>query len=141
MQKILCDINIILDIFLQREPFFTDSYQVLKKIENNQQQGFLSGISIDTIFYILRRNNKTHEESREIIKNLLDLFTIAVIDDTVVESALNLNIKDLEDALQYTSGLNAGCTILLTRNKKDFPENGKLKVLTPKEYLKQISKK
>lgn len=53
--------------------------------------------------------------------------------------ALALNIKDVEDALQYCSALSAQCDVIVTRNKKDFPTNEKLPILTPQEFFDTYS--
>ena len=134
MKKVLCDINVVLDVLLKRESFYKDSLSIFEKIEQNDFYGFLSGISIDTIFYILRKNNKTTEESKEIISQLLCIFDIATINDEVVKNALLHNTKDLEDALQYESALQEGCEIIFTRNEKDFPNTPKMQIIAPADF-------
>jgi predicted nucleic acid-binding protein len=135
MKKVLCDINIVLDVLLKRDIFFETSLQIFQKIENGEFYGFLSGISIDTIFYILRKNGKNNEESHVIISQLLQIFDIATVDNRVIENALLLKTKDLEDAIQYESAIEEGCEIIFTRNVKDFPMNTKILICSPQNFL------
>jgi predicted nucleic acid-binding protein len=135
MKKVLCDINIVLDVLLKREKFYRESVCIFEKIEKNEIHGFLSGISIDTIFYILRKSNKSNLESREIISKLLQIFDIAAIEQSTIEKALLLDTSDLEDAIQYQSANDECCEIIFTRNTKDFPNTSSIQVLSPADYL------
>lgn len=51
------------------------------------------------------------------------------------DHALAAPFKDIEDSLQYFSALAAKCSILITRNKKDFPNGESVMVLTPQEFF------
>ena len=46
--KILFDINVVLDFFLEREPFFKEIYRLFSAVENNKIKGYLCASSIDT---------------------------------------------------------------------------------------------
>jgi len=63
---------------------------------------------------------------------------IAPVNEAVIDAALELGWDDLEDAMQYVSAMNAGCTLLLTRDLKDFrkADRSKLKIMSPEEFLK-----
>ena len=59
------------------------------------------------------------------------------MDSDVVKSAVALQAKDFEDAIQYISAKSIGADCIVTRNVKDFPFPG-LPVITPQEFLNQI---
>lgn len=44
----------MLDALLEREPFFRDAKALLKTIENQQIQGFITATTLTDIFYIAR---------------------------------------------------------------------------------------
>ena len=50
---------------------------------------------------------------------------------------LNSNFSDFEDSLQYFSALESDCSILITRNGRDFKDS-QIPVLTADEYLMSI---
>lgn len=60
--------------------------------------------------------------------------TITTVDENVVKLALKSSFKDLEDAMQYYSALQAGADYIVTRNIKDFVENA-ITVLSPQSFL------
>ena len=59
---------------------------------------------------------------------------MSVMDDEVVEKAINSNFKDFEDAMQYFSALASNCNIIITRNEKDF-KNAMIPVMNAESYL------
>ena len=52
---ILIDTNVILDIFLKKEPYKTNSELILTKCADRQITGYLAAHSIPNLFYILRK--------------------------------------------------------------------------------------
>ena len=71
MKSILCDINIILDIFLKREPFYKASSNIFQRIEEGEIKGYLCALSFPTLFYILSK-----ELSREKAIKILEKIRI-----------------------------------------------------------------
>ncbi|GAB4292702.1 MAG: hypothetical protein Fur0025_28520 [Oscillatoriaceae cyanobacterium] len=53
--KVLIDTNIILDVALQRHPFYTESLQVVSLVYQNQIEGYISASTISDIYYVLRK--------------------------------------------------------------------------------------
>lgn len=51
VKTVFCDINIILDIFLKREPFYTPAARFFSIIEEKKIHGYLSALSFPTLFY------------------------------------------------------------------------------------------
>ena len=50
--NILVDTNVILDVFLQREPFFKHSQLVLLAAEKKYVNAFVSASAITDIYYV-----------------------------------------------------------------------------------------
>lgn len=57
------------------------------------------------------------------------------INETMVDKALDSKFDDFEDGLQYFSAKDNEIPIIITRNTRDYKENGIL-VQTAEEYLK-----
>ena len=73
--------------------------------------------------------------------SLFEFAEIASVDSNAVKSAVTLQAKDFEDALQYFSAKAIGVDCIVTRNVKDFPFS-ELQVLTPKDFwlIMQLNK-
>ena len=133
MRTVLLDTNVILDIALKREPFFTNSAEVFRVIEKNHYNAFVSATSINDIYYIARKD-KGHKTAIEFIKNLIELVDIAGVDKFVILDAIDSNITDFEDAIQNHAAIKIECDSIITRNKRDF-KNSELQIFTPDEFL------
>jgi predicted nucleic acid-binding protein len=127
------DINIILDIFLKREPFYASSAQVFSLAETKQFNGYLGALSYPILFYLLKKE-LDRDEAVAILKKVRIVLKTAPLVEKVVDSALSSNIRDFEDAMQYYSALEVKSDYFITRNKKDYPANF-LQILTPDEFL------
>jgi len=62
---------------------------------------------------------------------------VCVVDEVTIEKGLNASFTDFRDAVQYFTALQADCSIIITRNGKDF-KNLTLPIMTAEEYLPSI---
>lgn len=129
----LCDINVILDIFLEREPFYCASADLFEKIEEGVFKGYLCALSFPTIHYLLSQEH-TRGESLNILKKIRIVFEISPVEEKTIDQALASDFRDFEDAVQYYSAINSQVDCIVTRNKKDFSDR-KIPALTPMEFL------
>ncbi|WP_127846696.1 type II toxin-antitoxin system VapC family toxin [Psychroflexus aestuariivivens] len=135
MDKVLIDIDVILDFFFDRKPFSEFAAEILNRCEEKTIIGFTTPVIICNVYYLLRKTAR-HELVIEKIKQLLSIIEITEINKIVVLDALNSEFKDFEDAIQNFSAIQNGeIDVILTRNIKDFKKSG-LAVLTPETYLK-----
>jgi predicted nucleic acid-binding protein len=136
-ERILFDVNVVLDVLEYREEFVHASMEVIERIEEGTHEGLISAMSIDTIAYVLKKRVPP-SQINQLLKQLRLVIGIAPVNETVIDSALELGWDDLEDAMQYTSALNAGCTLLLTRDLKGFrkADQSKIRVMSPEEFLR-----
>jgi predicted nucleic acid-binding protein len=133
LTSVFLDINIILDIFLKRTPFYQASAQVFSLVENKQIEGYLGALSYPTLFYLLRKE-KGGDETLQILKKVRIVLKTAPVLEKTIDSALSSNFRDFEDAIQYYAAAEAKSEYLITRNKKDYPPK-LLKIVTPEEFL------
>lgn len=133
MKKVLCDINVILDILLLREPFHRPAAVLFGALERGEARGYLCAVSFPTLHYLLAKHVGTIAATQSLNK-IRTIFRVAPVDEKVIDLALASNIRDFEDAVQYYSASRVGADVLITRNKKDCPVRG-IPVLTPEEYL------
>ena len=138
MISVFLDTNILLDVFADRKPYVSFSKQVWELTESLQVRGFVSAISYNNIFYILRKSGGA-EVAREAVINLRGLFTTVAADEKIINQAIDSKIKDFEDGIQYFSAQGAGADFLLTRNPGDFPHHAGIKIATPELFLTTMS--
>lgn len=131
--RVLLDLNVILDVLQQREPFFENSARVLALAETGVIQGMVSAHSITTLFYLYAKAQSA-DAARVAIADLLQFLSIATVAQKTIEQALALPYKDFEDAVQMVSSLHAGADYVVTRNVADF-KMGPLPAIMPAEFL------
>jgi predicted nucleic acid-binding protein len=131
--KILVDTNVILDVLADRAPFAGESARVLERIERSDDQGFVAGHTITTLFSLIDKR-AGREEARDIVRQLLGLFTVVAVDRNRLLQALDLGLDDFEDGVQAACAEHASVDCLITRNKRDF-EGAPCPVSSPAEFL------
>jgi predicted nucleic acid-binding protein len=131
--KVLIDINIILDVLQKREPFYTNSAHLLALVEAGRVEGYVAAHSITTLFYLIKKD-RSSAEARATITGLLQFIKVAIVDQSTLEQALNLDYRDYEDAVQMISGLQLKADCLITRNARDY-QPALVPVVQPVEFL------
>jgi predicted nucleic acid-binding protein len=137
VKSILCDINFILDIFLEREPFYAPAARIFAMIEAKHLKGYLCANSFPTLFYILAKELK-RDKAMRVLEKVRIVFRVATVDEKVIDLSLASDFNDFEDAVQCYSAVNAKVDCLITRNKTDYVTNI-LSIMTPEEFLAAIA--
>jgi predicted nucleic acid-binding protein len=133
---ILLDLNVVLDVLAKREPHYAESQRVWAAIERGQVRGMLAAHSVTTLYYLLSKHlDRQHTEAS--LRDVLQVFSVAKVDETILQSALALGWQDFEDAVQMAAAAEAGAVYLITRNVKDFGD-GPLPALTPGELMADL---
>lgn len=70
MKQVLFDSDVLLDVLLQRQPFWTISARALNTVTQGKVEGYISSHATTNIFYILRRQ-VGNETARELLSRLL----------------------------------------------------------------------
>jgi predicted nucleic acid-binding protein len=133
IKKVFIDTDIVLDVALAREPFFSASKMVLAMAENNIIIGNISSNCIANIYYILRKSGGD-SNARKFILNVVKYIAVITIDHQNVLEALKSKFSDFEDALQHYSAIENQCEYIITRNIEDY-RNSKIKVVLPEEFI------
>jgi predicted nucleic acid-binding protein len=131
--RIFVDTNVLLDVLARRMPFYSAAAQVWSLAERNEVRAFISAISFNNIYYVVRRlANK--EKADGALRLLRDVFEPIAPDAKIVNQAIDAGMTDFEDAIQFHSALRAKADCLVTRNVGDFPDTGP-PVFTCEEFL------
>ena len=136
IKRVFIDSDIILDVALAREPFFSASKMILVMAEYNFIIGHISSNCIANIYYILRKSGGD-SNSRKFISIIVKYITVITIDHQNVLEALKSKFSDFEDALQYYSAVENQCEYIVTSNTDDY-KNSKIKVVLPEEFIRMF---
>jgi len=134
--KAFFDLNIILDVLQNREPFYEASAQLLAYAETGKIHGFIAPHSLTTLFYLISKDQSAAKAGAT-ITNLLQFLSVAKIDQTTIEQAMSLAYRDFEDAVQMIAAVQCKADYFLTRNPKDF-QPPMLTVIQPSEMIALI---
>ena len=131
---ILVDTNIILDIFMDREPYAEEARLILSKCAEREIIGYLAAHSVPNLFYILRKKY-TSRERRKLIRNLCDIFRISDLNlEKIISAVDNEEFSDFEDCLQEECAVEVLADYIVTRNPNDY-KISRIKVIEPGEFV------
>jgi predicted nucleic acid-binding protein len=117
--KLLLDINVLLDVLLDREPWSETASQLLSAVESTETQGFVTPHTLPTIYYVMAQS-RDRSVAAAAVTDLLRILDVAPLTKADYQEALALPITDFEDAVQAAAASKLGVDYLVTRNEKDF---------------------
>lgn len=133
MKPLLLDLNVILDVILDRPPGAEAASALWAAIENGLGRGMIPAHGVTTIFYLLEKARDAGF-ARDGVDRLLQVFGVATVDDAVIRRALVLNWPDFEDAVCAAAAEATGCEAIVTRDPDGYP-NCSLLVIDPAAAL------
>jgi predicted nucleic acid-binding protein len=136
--RVLVDTNIILDDFLEREPFVEDAAALMEAIESERIVGYVTATTLTNIFYIARRQTRSIELARRAVSETLELMEVGLVDRSILEAAFASNLRDFEDAVQLACAIALRLDAIITRNPQDFA-GATLPILSASELLESLS--
>lgn len=135
VHKLFIDSDVVIDFFTDSTPFANAASEIFELNENGSVIIYLSAVSINNIYYIVRKY-LGHKKTLEIIGLLTEMTELVGTNKKEILQAYKNNFKDFEDSIQYSSALNInGLDAIITRNIKDYKKS-KIAVMTPTNFLK-----
>ena len=131
--KVLLDTNIIIDIALERQPYFTNSETVLAFVEQGQIEGYISASTISDLYYLIRKQ-KCRDLTIEFLQEILTFCQIATVNQAAIIMAFTTNFQDFEDSTAVVNKLDA----IITRNPQDFPIITP-RIITPEQLIVELT--
>jgi predicted nucleic acid-binding protein len=117
--KLLLDVNIILDVALQRTPWNADGVRLFAEIETGRAAGYVAGHTVTTAHYVVARA-LGKQTAALVVSDLLRMFEVVPVEKADFHQAVALGMRDFEDAVQAACALKVGADYIATRNEKDF---------------------
>lgn len=134
--RILYDTNIVVDVFLERGPFFRPAAQLFEATAQGSLGGLLGATTVTTIHYLIAKV-QNRQQARQRVKQILHLFEVATVNRVVLEAALESDFADFEDAVLHEAGLRAGADGIVTRDGDGFA-TATIPVYTPPELVEML---
>jgi predicted nucleic acid-binding protein len=134
MRSIFIDSDVLLDLILERYPFYEWALGIFFLIDKKEYYGCTSVHSLLNIHYIAKKayGEKSARASIELLSGKLNIIREDV---SIVEKAVESNFSDFEDAVQYFAAVSANVDVIITRNIKDYKQSA-IPVLTAEQFLK-----
>ena len=120
MKRILLDVNVILDILLDRPPFAATASALWAAAERKEVEAFVPAHGVTTVFYLAARQRGA-AFARRVVNELLLVPRIAAVDVRVLRRAFALGWGDFEDSVCAAAAEATACEILVTRDPKGYP--------------------
>lgn len=109
--KIFIDTNTLLDVLTGREPFYENSAIIWSMVEKGLLKGYISAISVNNIYYIVKKQIGKSEAEKLVDKILKDF------------KVISLTFEILK--------------LARTMKEKDFPQK-KLEIVEPGEFIEKF---
>jgi len=138
MTRVLFDINIVLDVLLDRKPYAEASAAAWAAVETGISEGVLAAHAVTTIHYLVRKEMSA-TKARRTISAILRVFGVASVDGAVIQEALQLSLSDFEDAVTAAAARLAGCNYIVTRDPRGF-RGSPVRSLTPEALTPLMSR-
>jgi predicted nucleic acid-binding protein len=135
--KVLIDTNVIIDIALERQPYFTNSETVLAFVEQGQIEGYISASTISDLYYLIRKQ-KGRDLTIEFLQEILTFCQIATVNQDAIRMAFKTNFQDFEDSIQYSTAVVNKLDAIITRNPQDFPIITP-RIITPEQLIVELT--
>jgi predicted nucleic acid-binding protein len=134
--NVLIDVNILLDLFLVREPWVSDARAVWNAHHRGECVGHLAAHALTNLFYIARKVVGI-EKAREAVRACLRTFEIVPIGRAELDLADSLPGNDIEDNLVLACARVAQLDAIVTRDPKGYA-GSPVSVLAPADLLLRL---
>ncbi len=122
MKKLLLDLNVVLDVLLDRRPGAVAATALWATIERGAGAGYISAHGVTTIFYVLEKARGA-SFARQGVERLMGVFDVAPVGEAVLRRALALAWPDFEDAVCAAAAEASGCHAIVSRDPGGFPDS------------------
>jgi predicted nucleic acid-binding protein len=135
--NVLIDVNIPLDVLLDRQPWVADSKGVWDANHRKEIVGFLVATGLTNLFYIARRL-VGHQRARQGVRDCLSSFDVITVNHQMLRDADALPGSDFEDNVAISCAVSSGMQAIVTRDPAGFAHSP-IPVLTPAQLLAQLA--
>ena len=129
----LLDVNLLLDVFLEREPWVAEAQELWTAHHRRRYVGHIAAHGFTNLFYVARKIIGL-EKAREAVRLCLQTFVVIPVGRPELERADSLPGSDIEDNLVLACACVSGIDAIVTRDPSGF-RHSPIRVLSPAEFL------
>uniref|UniRef100_A0A7C2NZ99 PIN domain-containing protein n=1 Tax=Schlesneria paludicola TaxID=360056 RepID=A0A7C2NZ99_9PLAN len=135
--KVLLDLNVVLDVVLNRQPWIAESAAVWNAHHSGAYDGFLAATELTNLFYIVRRL-AGESTARSAVRSCLATFDMVPVDRSVLFRADQQTGIDFEDNVAIACEVAAGIDLIVTRDPAGFAHSP-VPAVSPADLLARIA--
>lgn len=132
----LYDINVLMDVLLDRQPHLPHSIAALDAAIKGRVAGHVCADSMSTIFYLARKPMGA-VAARKALVMLTRMLRVVPVTAATIDAALQSPMTDFEDAVLGCAAAAADIDLIVTRNLPDFAA-GEVTAVTPTNLLAML---
>lgn len=130
---VLVDTNVLLDVALDRAPDQQSAADLLDLLESRPGTGFVAWHSLSNFCYLVMPRLGA-ADTKAFITDLARFIQVAQTTTDDLRFALNLDMRDFEDAMQVAGAKACEAEVIATRNVRDY-RNSPIRAATPKTVI------
>ncbi|MCY4109458.1 MAG: PIN domain-containing protein [Chloroflexi bacterium] len=130
---ILLDIDVLIDVALDRRPHSDPASELLDRIEHGAEAAFIAWHSVSNLYYLVAPA-LGGVTARDFIVELTRFVAVASTDTESIHYAAGLPMPDFEDAMQVAAARACGARRIVTRNVADY-ERSPIPAVDPQQAL------
>jgi predicted nucleic acid-binding protein len=137
--KTLVDITVLMDALNNDQETGNASSAILALAAKSRIQGFVCASAIDPLHTELARSQGA-DYARSTIQRICAILAVAPVDAGVIDAAIGLGWRNLDDALTFESARRMGLDYLVTFNGPDF-DDPSVTVQAPEEFMQSLEQR
>lgn len=133
-KRIFLDANVLVTVLCNEYPRFSACARVLSLADDKRFEVYTSPLCLAIGAYFAEKKNGK-KLARKKIALLAEKLEITTMGPKAVERTMaDHRIVDIEDGFQYFSAVDAGCSCIITYDKRDW-KFAAMEVLAPEDFL------
>lgn len=118
--KIFLDANILVTVLNKEYPLFSMAARIMSLQDNKKYMICTSPFCLAIAFYFSEKKSGTAAALKKLALLASKMQITESGSEEVKQTIENKKISDFEDGLEYYSGVNSGCDVIITEDADDF---------------------
>jgi predicted nucleic acid-binding protein len=117
--QIWVDADFILEALLNRRDFSADAKKAFEVIQSGQVRGNITQLGLEKIYSVISKQ-AGNEAAAEVVAGMQEFLEVCLVDETRIQEARLLKLKDPESAIEVACALANGNGYILTLCPENF---------------------
>ncbi len=134
---ILIDTDVLIDVVFDRKPHVDTAVEFLDNIQSRIERGCVAWHTISNLYYVVKPV-RGDTVARDFILQLTRNVDVASTETEDIRYAVQLPMRDFEDAMQVAAARACGARAIVTRNLRDY-RNSPIPAMSPQQFLTSLN--